>query len=746
MSPIRLTLLLTTLTAWLQTTAQIDSIATIKVKADSVLYKLQQLPKKNITAINNKIKTHTSVFANNLQKDLINQVKWKGKTNSFFDKKIRIAGGYNNYTYSFHGYIDTPIAQSSVRQHFANGYAGVKFFGIPLAVFYIVNRSNNSLFRNITDVRVEFDAPAFAQSISGRLRGIADTYINSLKDSLHQLITLNKPAVADYLRLKDKLNSLMLGQQYIEYKEILQLTNFGYSPGKADSINNKISDSLQKAARKFFIYYDSVKVMTERARKIYDSVERVYKRVTNKIAQIKNLQKINSDPAAVLKMAAKILEETKPGFKLPSIYTRLLDIRQFAVGRSRLDYSELTGKNINLKGVNFEYSSNRVYAAFAAGGIDYRYRDFGLPLYNAAKQFMYMVRLGKGRPEHNHFYVTLYKGQRQLTPSYSFSNNPPAVASVTGVSAEIKYVIKNNTTIVAEAAESAAPDFRTQPVTKAKFRFTDSRSQALFVSIRSYFPKTNSKIDAFYKYTGANFQSFGSYVTNNTLTAWQFKLDQSFLKRRIRVTGYLRQNVFSNPYIPQRYDSKTIFKSVSLTYKERRRPVISAGFMPVSQLIKLDNQIFETQFNSLSASAFHQYKINSITAASTLMVNRFYNNTNDTGFAYYNAVNIFFNQLFTFSRFSLTAAVNHMTNRDYELSVLNGGIAIPFGRQNQVSFGFKVNNFNKELSKTGSYGCLQLNMKKFGMLTATYDIGYVPGSNRQFIRNEFMIISLTQTF
>lgn len=168
--------------------------------------------------------------------------------------------------------------------------------------------------------------------------------------------------------------------------------------------------------------------------------------------------------------------------------------------------------------------------------------------------------------------------------------------------------------------------------------------------------------------------------------------------------------------------------------------------MPVSQLIKLDNQIFETQFNSLTASAFHQYKINSITAASTLMVNRFYNNPTDTGFAYYNAVNIFFSQLFTFSRFSLTAAVNHMTNRDYELSVLNGGIAIPFGRQNQVSFGFKVNNFNKELSKTGSYGSLQLNMKKFGVLTATYDIGYVPGSNRQFIRNEFMIISLTQTF
>ena len=411
-----------------------------------------------------------------------------------------------------------------------------------------------------------------------------------------------------------------------------------------------------------------------------------------------------------------------------------------------MDYSELTGKNINLKGVNFEYSSSRMYAAFAAGGIDYRYRDFGLPLPNAAKQFMYMARLGKGRPEQSHFYVTLYKGQKQLTPSFSFSPDPPAVASITGVSAEIKYVIKENTSIVAEAAESAAPDYRSQPVKEAKFRFTDSRTQAFSVSVRSYLPKTNTKIDAFYKYTGANFQSFSSFATNNTLTAWQVKLDQSFLKRKLRVSGYLRQNVFTNPYIPQRYDSKTVLKSLYLTYKERRRPVISAGYMPVTQLIKLDNQVFETQFNSLSLSAFHQYKINTITAASTLMANRFYNSATDSGFAYYNALNVFFNQLFSFSKFSLTASVNHMKSRDYELSVLNGGIAVPFGRQNQVSFGFKVNNFNKELSKTGSYGSVQLNLKKFGMLTATYDMGYVPASNRQFIQNEFMIISVTQNF
>lgn len=735
---------------WYQQILSHDSSSRNPTISDTISARFQEV-KKNVTKSFRKF-TQTNTFKPALKKinpfdtSTVNSLSAKWAVNSLFDKKISLLGGYNNYTYNYQGYIDTPIAQSAITQHVANGYIGVKFFGIPLSVFYFINHSNTLLFKNITDVRVDFDAPQFAQSLSGRLNGITDSYLKSLKDSLGMLTSVNKQAITDYLHLKDRFNSEMLRQQYKEYNEVLQLDNYAYTPDKADSINSKVNDSLKNKARTFFKYYDSLRVATGNAKKVFDSLEKIYYRINSRIAQIKNLQKIKTNPVETLTSTVTILQEIRPDFKIPSLYNRLLNIRQFSIGRSRLDYSELTGKNINLKGVNFEYSSKRIYLAFAAGGIDYRYRDFGLPLYNTVKQFMYMARVGKGRPEQNHFYLTLYKGQKQLTPSFSFNPNPPAVASVTGISGELKYVVKENTTIVVEAAESAAPDYRSQPVKTAKFRFTDSRAQAIAVAARSYLPKTNTKIDAFYKYTGANFQSFSSFVSNNTLTSWQLKIDQPFLKRKLRVSGSLKQNVFTNPYIPQRYDSKTVLKSLYLTYKERRRPVISAGYMPVSQLIKLDNQVFETQFNSLSVSAFHQYRIKIITAASMLMVNRFYNSATDSAFAYYNAVNVFFNQLFSFSKFSLTAAVNHMKSRDYELSVLNGGIAVPFGKQNQVSFGFKVNNFNKEISRTGTYGSLQLNLKKFGVLAATYDMGYVPASNKQFIPNEFMIISLTQNF
>ncbi len=86
MSAIRLTLLLATLTAWLQTTAQVDSIAAITAKADSVLYKLQELPKKYLTDIDNKIDKYTSRVTNKTEKTLTKLAKWEVKIKSLLEK------------------------------------------------------------------------------------------------------------------------------------------------------------------------------------------------------------------------------------------------------------------------------------------------------------------------------------------------------------------------------------------------------------------------------------------------------------------------------------------------------------------------------------------------------------------------------------------------------------------------------------------------------------------------------------
>lgn len=662
-----------------------------------------------------------------------------------FDKKIRLTGGYNNYTFIYRGYIDTPISQSAVRQHYANGYFGVSFFGLPLSVSYLINRSNATLFRDINDVRVEFNAAAFTETVSKQYSGLIKNYISRFEDSLQRLTHLTKPVIYKYTALRDYLNSPMTAQLIQEYKQVLSLPELSYKVENTDSLNKITNDSLTKAARQFFTYYDAVKAESEQLKRVHDSIMQIYTTLISKIAVVKKCITGATDKGQLANTVKEILQEAGEETGVLRKYEKLLNIRQFAIGRNRLDYSELTGKNINIKGVNFEYNSSHIYLAFAAGGIDYRYRDFGLVSFNPLHQFMFMARVGKGRPENSHFYLTAYKGRKQLTRSANFTSTD-GLATITGISTEVKYVIQEHTSIIAEAAQSIAPDYRTNPITKGKLQFDDKNSQAFAISLKSYHPKTNTSVEAMYKYTGANFQSFSSFVTTNSFTAWQAKLDQNFFKRKLRITASLRQNIFSNPYIQQLYDGRVVFKSIQLTYKSRRMPVITAGYMPVSQLIKLDNRLFETQFNSLTTSISHQYRLNSARLASSFMMYRFYNTAADTGFAYYNALNIFFNQLFTFSRFSLNAGVNHMVNRDYELSVLSGGIELPLPAQSNISFGFKVNNFNRVISKTSTYGTLQLSIKKLGILTATYETGYLPGINRQFIKNDQMIFSFTQIF
>lgn len=84
MSLIRLTLLLATLIAWLQTNAQSDSAKT--AKADSLLSALQELPKKYLTSVDSKIDKYTSRITSKTEKTLTKLAKWESKIKTLLEK------------------------------------------------------------------------------------------------------------------------------------------------------------------------------------------------------------------------------------------------------------------------------------------------------------------------------------------------------------------------------------------------------------------------------------------------------------------------------------------------------------------------------------------------------------------------------------------------------------------------------------------------------------------------------------
>ncbi len=69
--------------------------------------------------------------------------------------------------------------------------------------------------------------------------------------------------------------------------------------------------------------------------------------------------------------------------------------------------------------------------------------------------------------------------------------------------------------------------------------------------------------------------------------------------------------------------------------------MVTVGYQPMSQLTKVEDEILENRFQTLNATLYHGYTFNQLRMATTAMVNKFYNNNNDTAFAYYNATNTY---------------------------------------------------------------------------------------------------------
>jgi hypothetical protein len=654
-----------------------------------------------------------------------------------------LTGGRLDYTWYYRNNMDTPFIQQNVYQHQLNASAGlVPGNVLPLRVNAQVRRSNSLLFRNITDVQVVFDMGAFQQKVyagvTDRLRQSAELLRDSVTGMLSNLASLK---LRDATEL---FNSKFNPQALVEARELLQVPQLGYDNALPDSLAAKKSDSLQKAAAAFIQLYNTEKQKLEKIKASADSLKAVYETSLVAVSKVKALAQGKIPHLDAYRQLANAPAIKERGIELlPKKYRWLLGIRQLSLGRSPINYSELTAKNMSLNGINAAYNS-WYYAAFSAGLVDFRFRDFVLNNPAKPKQYFFMGRLGIGRLEKNYFIVSVYKGKKQVFAS-GVVNRLYAV-NTTGISLEAKWQFVKTNYIKAEVAQSIAPDFSTVPVKNNRFSLSGKNDKALAVSTHILVPGLQTKLDMFYQYTGANFQSFSSFRNNSSTTAWGIKGEQSFFNKVLRVTASIKANEFTNPYILQQYRSNTVFKSVQAVLRKKRWPVISAGYMPLSQLTNIDGTVYENRFNSLNATLYHHYRVGDTKAATTMVLTKFYNNAADTGFLYFNAANIFVNQVLYFSRFTASVNITHSTNKNYELNVLDESIQVPLKRVGSILGGVKINHLNRQKSLVGLYGNVQLDFLRNAVISLVYDDGYMPGINGKLVKNTIGSVRVSKSF
>lgn len=704
------------------------------------------------------------------------------------------------YDFFYRSAIDTPYADQNVIQHGlqANIYATIKKT-FPVAIQINARQSNSYLFKNYVDANIRFDGQTYQSLIKERLKAKVIESINGqsydklletalrekqqvrqqVEQWLHdgkqlqqlieskQALTAALPSVnTDELLSVDNAGSLLedslqqmadANEHATKYKNIVgkaiqykgyasKLTTFT-KKNLTETVKKELPENIDKATD-FLKEYAQKNEKYKQYSKEIEELEAQYKSTKSetqqKIDSIKNFIDNTDDPALLQQQMKKYKLDSNKTYKWVK---HLLAIKRFAIGRSMVDYSELTAKSISVTGINAEYQ-NRLYFAIAAGTVDYRYRDFIARQVHKTPQYLLLARAGIGNPKTNNIVFTIYRGKKQA--SWFNTGNEPAVNNVFGVSIEGKYSIDKNNYIIAEVAKSSYPKFaaslNNNTGSSKIFGLSDRSNEAYSIQIFSRIPATHTRLSGLYKKLGINFQSFNIFNFNANYSAWQIRADQYLFQKKLFVAASVRTNEYNSPYTVYNYKSNTIFTSVQATLRIKKWPVLTAAYMPASQLYKNGNDIIETRFSTLMASAAYMYRIRGVYMHSAVMYNKFFNDRDQQQFLYYNASGWLINHSIMGERLTLNSAANLSYNGDYRLLTLDQGMNYTLNKWLRAGGGLKWNRLNKISNAIGYYVNAQVKMKKLGEVHLTYDRGFLPGINRTLLPNDMGRAIYIKTF
>jgi hypothetical protein len=650
-------------------------------------------------------------------------------------KFLHFDGGYIGYNADYRGSIDTPYAEKKILQHSINASLNLTVAGnLPFTANAWIRRSNSAFFQDINDVQVNFNAAQYRNNMINAMKKKWLDLAGNAADS--QVIKAYQQKRAELEGLKGKLQNPLTLQKLLEAYEILRVPEKSHDVGAPDSVNKKKVDSMQRKAKEYVELYNKTKETYNAVAGKEDSLRSLYEGVTRRQRQFKDLIAGGGQGHSWQEMEEALRQRGGSDTGMAEKYKWLMGIRSFSLGKGAANYSELTAKNTNINGVNFVYNS-WYYFAVSAGLIDYRFRDLGAPGLKAPKQYMYMVRAGLGRLEKSYVIFSYYQGRKQLFTTAD-SNGRVSTAIVSGVSVEMKWQLNRWVSMTTEAAQSLSPDYRYNPPAKRSgFNFTDKTNKAYAAGMQAYIPGTATRLEATYKYTGANFQSFSSYQPNSEWKSWSARVEQPFFRKTLKVTASLKSNDFSNPYLVQDYKGNTVFKTLQATWHPRKMPSLTLGYVPISQYSKVDNQVVEHRFQTLTANISHYYKMGFIRLSTLAVLNKFYNNGTDTSFLFYNATNLLIDQRVYFRDFTVGVSYSESISPSYSLKVAGEEVSFSIGTIGSIGLGARINNLNAQQTCISKFFNLNFRISQGDYISVNAEHGFLPSGAGKLVSNDF---------
>ncbi|WPV66727.1 hypothetical protein [Chitinophaga sp. LS1] len=678
-------------------------------------------------------------------------------------KPFLVVHGNVMYDYYYQGKIDTPYQQKDVYQHTLSTWMDLTIRDqYPVHVTFSTTQGNSSLFRNITGFSIQYTNRDFRNLLIQKLKSWDVSRIKQLKELMDEKALLDAKE-KELSQLKSWLSSPAVLQRLVEAKEkelygkhndslsgipvipSIPSINLRYKAGIREPCSNRLLSDTSIESQ-----YTARQQQLDSLQKRWQQMDSSYHAHQLQVGNLKGdmVQKISASRNNA-ELSAQLNSMNLPDSVLPKGYKTLLAIRKLSIGRALADYSELTAKSISIQGIQVEYNP-RYYVAFAAGTIDYRFRNY--VVYNGSPgQYLTMIRGGYGMKEGNHLYVSFFRGKKQLYNQRTGTDSTTPDYNIMGMAVESRWQISKNVYVTGEVAKSSLPYYQiTDDDTKVRsmLRFSEHRNLAYSLSANGLITKTHTKLTGVYKVLGAGFQSFSLYTTGAKQIAWSVRVDQPFFKKKLMITASVRRNDYNTSYQQANYQSNTIYKTIQATLSIKHFPVFSLGYYPSSQLTKLsDGSYIENTFYTMVGTVSHFYKIKRIMMNTLLSYTRFYNKMDDSSYVYYNTNSILLNHTMFLGRFTVQSTGSAAMNGEYDLYGANGSVQFKAFKWLEIGGGLKYSYQSVyDLSKVGYTGNFRVMIPYLGQLEMMADKGFIPGTEKKLVSNNTGRLTYTKTF
>lgn len=549
-----------------------------------------------------------------------------------------------------------------------------------------------------------------SQEISNRISNTLSS-IDDRKDSASKVIEQNLPSIRSFNTLGEKDSCKQkvgeyskLGKDYRDSISGEPLSIFSKEKKELDSLSKKIYALQKRCDSLRFIAHKQLKEAGENVNKAAN------KRELNNIARTAGV---------------KLIDKRK-------FESYLVSVKQFSIGKTMLNYTELTAQNLPINGINIEYNPSW-YIAFAGGKIDYKFRDFFNRESKQRGQYFIMGRIGVGNIEKKALIFSLFQGRKNQS-EFSLPDSINNHLNITGYSVEAIFKKDEFTAISAEFAKSTIPFSGNLQNTKqgnSLWKFSDNSNTGINIKAQTIIPETNTRINGFFRKSGEHFQSFSLFGYNTNQTAWLAAINQSIYKNQIVLTGMLRQNDFTNPFTDKTFKTSTVFKSFVANIRIPKYPFLTVGYYPGTQFYIVNKErVRENAYYVLNGSLVYNYFFKGQRMTSSVILNRYTNQATDSGFALYKGVNYYISQSIYLKAMQFQGTYSVTKQPELRFCSIESSLDFSISKNFKVGGGIKYNRIEKAQCYWGDKIFLTADFKKLGQLQMQYEKNYLPTTNK----------------